>query len=415
VSRPGRSVQPSLLVPAGLLHLASWLAMLAHGRDWVGAWMNAVDEVAGSVVVVGPLLAGLTANVYAHRGRTSLPVLTVASAHPLRAWYAPAARFWGLAILNVVVLLGEAAVLVSAAGCPLSLSALVIVPVCCAVLACHVLLGMVIGLRLSPKLAGAVAGAVSFGGFLLAVAHLAPPAFVTGGVTGDLVGQQYRSSVVLTLALDAVLTVVALSAGTGWNTRWVQARAAAALVTIASAVLLGNGQVVDLDNRFVAVQAPFKCRGAAPSVCVPRDAPRSLADASRRFHRLAGPLRTAGVDLPDRWDFYWGQRVRPGSGVLSLDDGDVLRTRVADEEVISALATPARCAAFSSDLPVERAITVQLLLEHWIAVRNGRGFGDTRIPRSWFSSQASEAWVRSTYAKLRRCDVGGLRFPAHTR
>lgn len=409
----GRSLRPSLLLPAALLHLASWLAMLAHGRDWVGTWMNAVDQVVGSVVIVGPLVAGLTANLYAQRGRTSLPVLVVASAHPVRAWYAPALRFWALAALNLAALLGEAAVLVSTAGCPLPGRALVIVPVSCAVLVCHVLLGMVVGLRLSPRLAGAVAGVASFGAFLLAVAHLAPAAFVTGGVTGDLVGQRYRSSVVLALALIATLTMIALAVGTGWNERWAASRVTVALVAVVGALLLGRGSVVDLDYRFVAVGAPLRCRGAAPAVCVPQEAPRSLADAARRIHRLARPLRAAGVQLPERWDYSWGQRVRPGSGELSLGDDGVLRSRVTDDSLVRSLAAPARCAAFSSDAVPERALDIEALLERWIAIRNGGGFGDTRVPHSWFTSPASEAWVRSTYAKLRRCDLAGLTFPKH--
>jgi hypothetical protein len=414
VTRPGRTARVPLLAPAVLLHVASWLAVVAHGFDWVGSWMNAVDEVAGSVVIVGPLVAGLTANAYARLNQTALPELVVTSLHPVRGWYDTALRYWALSVVNLLVLLGEAVVLVRIAGPRVFAEALLIVPVCVLLLACHVVVGMVIGLRLGPRLAGAVAGVTSFGLFLLAVAQLAPRAFVVGGATDALVGQRYRASVQIALALVAFLTLAAVAVLSGWSSRWLRTRTVLGLTAVAGAMLFSSVGA-DLNDRLVAVQVPLRCRGEAPEVCVPADAPRSLGSASRGMHRLARPLEDAGVDLPDRWVDYWGQQPDPRVGLLSLLSRGELRKEVAPSDLIRSLTMPSTCVAYFDGRDHQQFSEVLLLLGHWIGFRNGLGRGSSQVPVAWFGSKESEAWVRATYAKLRRCDLADLTFPTSSR
>lgn len=406
----GRTLLPSLVVPALLLHAAAWFAMLAHGDQWWGGWAFAVEQAAGSVIIVGPLLAGLTANAYARGRETSVPLLVVPSAHPFHGWYAPAASLWLLATANLVLLVGEAAILVTLAGPPLQPWPLLVLPVCALVLAVHALVGMVIGLQLSPRLAGAVAGTVSFGLFILAVADLAPAAFITGGATSDLVGTRYRLPVLLVLGAVALVMVVGVAATSGWQGRWARTRLVVAIASFAVATVLTRADLGDLDRRFEATDARLQCLGSAPEVCIPADVPRVLPAASRGMRRLAGPLRLAGVDLPERWVVFWGQRPEREVGQLSLSSGVEFGTRVADADLIRSLTMPATCASGSG--ATQKSSDVRLLLEHWIAFRNGLGRGDTNVPAAWFASEASEEWVRSTYATLRRCDLEALRFPA---
>ena len=59
-----------------------------------------------------------------------------------------------------------------------------------------------------------------------------------------------------------------------------------------------------------------------------------------------------------------------------------------------------------------RSYNVRLLLEQWIAHRDGLSIGSTHLPDSWFASAAAEAWVRATYAKLRACSLGAVSFPS---
>lgn len=412
MSRPGRSTRVPLFAPAVLLHAASWFAMVAHGTDWTGAWMNAVDAVAGSVIITGPLVAGLTANTYARLRLTALPDLVVASVQPVREWYEPALRFWSLAVVNLVVLLGEAAVLVAVAGPHLFGRALLILPISSLVLAAHVLVGMAIGLNLGPRIAGAVAGTVSFGLFLLSVARLAPDSFNAAGAGSVLVGEQYRAPVLLALGAMALTTAIAIASATGWNARFRRSRFLLAALGIAGAMALSSGDLVDLDNRYESVRVPLTCRGSDPQVCVPADAPRSLAAAASGMHRFSEPLLAAGVELPARWVYSWGQRQPRSDGRLRLYDRVVLGSRVPTSSLVDSLTLPAWCADGGE---TERILEVRLLLAHWIGFRNGMGRGHSSVPASWFASSPSEAWVRATYAKLRRCDLAALTFPTKTR
>lgn len=408
---PGWSLEPGAALPLSVLHGGTWFAMLAHGNHWTGGWRNAVDTLAGTVVITGPLLAALVAHAYARRTETSLPVLTVTAVHPARAWYRPFLGLTALAVVNLGAVLLEVAFLVAAAGTPLLAEPLVVLPVCALVLSAHALAGMVVGLRVRPQLAGALAGAASFGLFLLAVAHLAPAAFVLGGASGDLVGTAYRPEVVVALGATAVASAAALATGTAWRYRRPGAWVAVAVGATALAMVLGSGGVVDLDRRFEPVDVALRCRGDAPQVCLPAEAPRALPAVSRRMRQLADPLRSAGAELPRRWVYSWGQRPEPGDGVLTLWSGDVLGRRPAGDALVHSLATPAACPAFSADMVDERALAVRSLLESWLRVRNGLRSGGTRTPHTWFAGPRSEAWVRTTYAQLRRCDLASLRYP----
>ena len=107
---------------------------------------------------------------------------------------------------------------------------------------------------------------------------------------------------------------------------------------------------------------------------------------------------------------YWGQRPDQRVGMLSLRSGAEFGTRVAKADLIRSLTMPATCAGFFDSRDTQRSLDVRLLLEHWIAFRNG--IGDLTRARPWFSSMDSEEWVRSTYPKLRRCDLEALHFPS---
>lgn len=413
MTRTGRSVATRLVLPVVVLQAGSWFAMLAHGASWRGDWMNAVDQAAGTVVITGPLLAALVANEYARRDETSLPALAVSSTHPLRAWYRPVTVLVLLAWANLVVVVGQAAVLTKLVGVPVFVRPLPVLGLSALVLACHALLGMALGLRLAPRLAGPVAGTASFAVFLLAVAHLAPACFNLAAASGELVGERYRSSTLLVLGSTALISAVALAATTRWRGRSQRWSGGLALVGVVAAMVLSHGGLVDLDSRYVAVPTPLSCRGDQPKVCVAAEAPRALSAAARRMHRLARPLVAAQVRLPDQWTYYWGQREFPVGGVLRMQSSRVLDTRVQDSDVVSSLAMPALCAGFFADpsRELERALEVRSLLEQWIGVRNDLGHGFTDAPHAWFVSPESATWVRTTYAQLRRCDLAAVRMP----
>lgn len=411
MSRVGSSVRARLLVPGLLLQVGSWFAMLVHGTAWRGSWMSAVDQAAGTVVIAGPVLAALVANEYAARHQNSLPELVAPSVHPFRGWYQPVVALWLLAVVNLAVVVGEAAVLVLTAGPPVFARPLAILPLCTLLLAAHALVGLAIGLRLGPRLAGAVAGTVSFGLFLLAVAHLAPASFAFAGATGNLVGEAYQTSTLLRLGLVAAVSLLAVAALTVWTERWGQLRIGLSLGCLALAMVLSHDRFADPDQTYHAVQVHSICRGTAPQVCVPAEAPRSLPVAARRMHDLARPLQAIGIPLPRRWSYYWGQDDPPSGGVLGMLSNGVLSGRVRDEDLMWSLTKPAPCTRYLGGSEPVPSLDARDLLQDWIKVRNGREDTFTDTPHAWFGSPGSEEWVRTTYAQLRRCDLGAVRLP----
>lgn len=393
-----------------VLQVGTWFAMFTSADGWQTSWRQAVDNGVGTVEITGPLLAGLVAGTYAALRRTSFADLVLSSQRPRRGWFGPAARFVAAAALSLLVLLVVVTVLGWRHGVPLTPRAFVIVPVGLLVLVFHALLGLAIGVRAGPRVAAVLAAFVSFGLFLLAVNHLAPPSFVTGGVTGPMYGEQYRLGSVLLLCGFAVASVVAVSPWvTGSGQHW-RRRAAVSGVAGIALVALAQLPCPDLESRLEPSTVTYQCGGSAPVICMVRDRPNGdLEDISRRLGDFAEPLRRVRAVLPETWRQDVHSQPVGGTGRLSLSVPAELGGRPTDQELVRSLTMPTGCPAFSDGTEPEQSFYARNLLTTWIGFRNG--LGETRKARPWFSSAASETWVRTTYAQLRRCELDAVHRP----
>lgn len=410
MSRRGSIGGLSFLRAFVVLQAGTWFAMSTSPDGWQTSWRQAVDNGVGTVEIIGPLLAGLVAGTYAALGRTSFADLVLSSERPRRGWFGPAAGFLVAAVLSLLVLLVVVTLLGWRHGVPLTTRAFVIVPVGLLVLVCHALLGMVIGVRASPRVAAVLAAFFSFGLFLLAVNHLAPPSFVTGGVTGPMYGEQYRLGSILLLCGFAVASAVAvLPWVTGSRQLW-RRRATVSGVAGLALVALAQQSWPDLESRLESAAVSYQCGGSAPVICMVRDRPNGdLVETSRRMGAFADPLGRAGAVLPERWQQDVNNRPVDGAGRLSLSVPTELGERPTDQELVRSLTMPAGCPAFADSTEPEQSFYARNLLTTWIGFRNG--LGDTRKARPWFSSAASERWVRTTYSQLRRCDLDAVHRP----
>ena len=78
----------------------------------------------------------------------------------------------------------------------------------------------------------------------------------------------------------------------------------------------------------------------------------------------------------------------------------------------AALASPAYCPAFSSEIPDDDALAARYLLSRWILHRSGVGIGaDSRDIAEWADTRGSQDWVRASYLALAACRLDGLAPP----
>ncbi|MCX6396795.1 MAG: hypothetical protein NTV23_09945 [Propionibacteriales bacterium] len=394
-----------------ILQVGTWFAISTAEPGWLGSWRQAIDNAVGTVSITGPLLAGLVAGSYASLRGTSLADLVQVSARPWRGWFGPALRLWAASVIGLVTLLAALTVRAQLLEVPTPPRQFLVVPLGLLVLGVHALVGLVLGLRASPRVAPVLAAGTSFGLFLLANSHLAPPSFITGGVTGSMYGEQYRLGSVLVLCVFAVASgaVLAPWAGCSKAFPWVRWMVTAASV----AVIIGLAQKAwpDVESRLEAGPISFRCEQGTVEICVVRERPsKDLHELAARLETLAAPLRGLGLAVPTRWKYLLvGHRVDPGWGVLILEGRGARGGRVDDADLLRSLARPASCPEVPAEDEPPSVYVSRALVAGWLAQQNGMRAMVTFRPG--YPAKKAEAWIRTTYDQLRRCDLDAIRRP----
>lgn len=404
----GLTFLPALLV----LLIGSGIAMATSGTSWLGSWRQAVDNAMGTVVITGPLLSGLVAGTYSSLRRTALADLVASSGRPVRGWYGPAIRLWVAAVVSLGLVVTVVTVRASFLDVPVPPRQLVIVLPTVVTLAVHALIGIVIGLHVGPRVSAVLAAFISFGLFLLATNHLAPPCFMTGGVTGSMFGEQYRLSSVVALCSFAALSAAALAPWTLGTSRGFRSRWAVSLAAGTAFLALAQVAWPDLETRLEPTAISYRCAGSGPEVCVVSErAADDVGAVARRMRALASPLLAIGSPIPGRWTHgLYGQPAEAGSGVLILSSESESGGTVTDAELVRSLVEPAQCPQYPNGDEPGPVFGARVQILNWLVARSGLD------PRSqfppWIFSSESDRWVRTTYAQLRRCDLDEIRPPA---
>ncbi len=398
----------------GLVLVAAAVAMFFGGTPWTGSWKMALDWASGSLALVGPVVAGAAAAVYSRLRMHDWEVLVGQSCRGPWPWLHPTVALWAIGMGAVIVAAAVSTTIAATHGSAPAPGELVVVVLSASVLASQVLIGAWLGTRFPGPWAAPIAALGVFGLGALSSAGLIPATYRPGGVTGTLAGQGYDVRSILAQSAVAI-AVAAVAAAATLAVVWA-VRVRMAYLTAAAAVALAVGCAVGGlgdGGRYTFVSVPLRCVGGSPVVCMSADTTRPLRRLSAAVVMSAAPLRSLGVDLPERWvQDVPGREPDPGSGVLLFVDRGETRESVDPYAVAISLATPAPCAALRGTAPPGRALEVQSLVASWISVANGQPApGLTGQVRTWLQSVAARSWVAPAYRHLKACDLDSLRIP----
>ena len=401
------------------LVLVGSVPTLSRGTDWLGSWKMALNAGLFSLTLVGPASAGIACAVYTRFATSGTEHLVLTGSRPWRAWLRPAAATWSLgaaAVLAITLATTSAAQAAGSANYPETFW--VALPALC-VLAAQVAVGVVIGAVGRRRWLAPLAATVTFGLGVLGAVGAIPDIFRAYVVTGTYAGESYVVSTHVLQAGAALGVVAALLAlshrAVLRDSSWVPRVLVGALVVAGGACYFTLGHGHHASTRLSA-DPPLVCHGAAVRVCLAEETTRPLDDLVRRMERQAVALHDLGLTLPARYvDDLAGTRDERDGGVPLLVD-ETLADTVSDETAARVLSTPARCAAYSADVPPpEASFAARRLLARWLLVRAGRWEPDPDdSDRAWLESDLDEQrqWVTTTYERLRACDLQSLRLPS---
>lgn len=402
--------------------------VLSRGAPWLGEPLWTVTAIAGSVVILGPVLAGLTAMDAARWNADdlaallrSLPRSGVARWHVVLANAAV-----GVAVLLGAQVVGYVANLVVGVGHVASpVSVLLFVGGAVAVLVGSAAVGGLVGLAWGSILAAPLTAVGLYGLALVGLSLDLPGVFYVDGAPGGMVGlaagvPAFGGLVLVHLAL-LVAALAAYARGDGVVRRRrataLLGTAVAGAVAVTAALAVADPEQVVVDDRPVA----WDCAGQAPRVCLPRESPRQLAWLAARMDEMAEPLAAVGATVPATYRLEVpGEPLDPDEGSFApLDTGRLTAPEGRPEDVAAYLSIPAPCAAYFDPAgpPPALVFETQEVLRVWLLVRNGLLDAEDVRDASfgpWMASPVEEqaAWVRATYAHLRSCDLDRLEPPA---
>lgn len=297
----------------------------------------------------------------------------------------------------------------------------VIVPAVCLVGA-NVAVGVIVGSVGKRRWLVPVAASISFALGVLSATGAVPEVFRIGGVTGPLIGETFAVRTLLLQAVAALGTAVVLCwvANLPWARTSITAQvvgAVIALPALVSIVILSVGE----HERYEAVGGELKldCAGSAPEVCMAMETSRGLDSLAPRVDRLATLLQAAGVSLPVRFvqlvPVRTAEHLESTDGIIDLSTEQLLAGEVNDGTATQALTMPRLCAQFMGRAgPPDAWFDVRRQIGRWLLYRDGSlTLNKTDADAAWLELPVAQqrAWLTTTYAQLRNCDIDKVKLP----
>ncbi|GAA0573083.1 hypothetical protein GCM10010172_67140 [Paractinoplanes ferrugineus] len=404
---------PALLLTVELAGLFS------RGTPWRGEWAWTVDWANGMTILAGPLLAGIVAyhvHKTARRDWNPIAYPAVRTGQPILH---QALADWIVACtVHLVVLLF--AIGLTATTRPTGLIPWSLLPLGPVVLVAFAGIGALCGTLIRSLVAAPIAAAGAFGLTYLGATGAIPAAFRVGGATGSLVGLTLDRRVggAMAIFLVAVALLCAAVVAVRRSPMLPPRSTAAAGVALA---LLATGYFTlqhTGSDKYVVDAKPLKytCEGQTPRVCMATGTTRQLDALTNAMHTQAQVLTAAGIDIPDT--FYQdvpNRQADPTQGLIIMTTDSVNAANPNPQDVADYLSFPAACKAFFGEFPPETALQARAAVADLI--RHGNKLqpmvlGNDQAIRDWMDSSAASVWLKSTYDKLRTCDLAKISLPA---
>lgn len=422
-------------VPRGWIVYAASAAVLSGtamvvlfvGRfPWWGSPMAAVDWAAGTNLLVGPVAAGIAALLYANLAASGWLMLLRGTRRGMRAAWGPAVMIALAAVTSLAVSMLFVVVVARQAGTAGALRGLWIVGPTGLALCAQVVGGAVVGSWLGRWWLAPAVAFVAYAAQAAGAYGWLSPILVTGPASTLLVERTFSTPfAVLQGAALAALTVVC-GCALSFHVSARRPMAARGLLAVGlvgfAAALVAVGSMGAGARYTAAAGVGFRCAGTAPEVCMSADTVLPLEGLSEEFATQAAALRNRGIDVPSQFVQQTANSVvaYPQAGVVDLQSVDAHADRDVDPALVSwSLANPAPCPEFLGGV-TRAALMPRVVLADWIATQSQDSPTlalSSPAELAWLDapSPRQRAWVASTYAALRACDLVGVRLPWHSR
>jgi hypothetical protein len=371
------------------------LHLVARGRPWVHEWLWTFDAHAFSVMLVGPVVAGVAAwdaarwarshHLAAVARRPGAPLVGSWGAITLVAWAG-----YGVALAATVVYAATS----GAPGWPGVWAWSTVLPVL-AVLALCAAGGAALGWRARRPLVAPVAAVVAFG-LLVASYTTLPGLFLqVGGATASLIGLAPRPALQAAQVLWAASAAALLLRRAGWPS---PASGGARVATVVFALVVAASTVWVLSlggDRFGEVAVRTSCDDGSPSVCLVAGYEHLREPLHRRYDPAAAALEATGLaDVR----LVTQDPAATGPGIVRIYQ----RPRDVEDVVASLmpLLAPGDCPEDESHDRFLRWLAVH----DWLAsIVSGQPVDPSAPPVVRAGGEPARRWVRAAVADLRAC------------
>jgi hypothetical protein len=371
------------------------LHVVARGRPWVHEWLWTFDAHAFSVMLVGPVVAGVAAWDAARWARSShLAAVARRPGAPLvGSWSAITLVAWA----GYGIALGATVAYAAASGAPgwpaarawsTVLPALAVLALCAAG-------GAALGWRARRPLIAPVAAVVAFG-LLIASYTTLPGLFLqVGGATSSLIGLAPRPALQAAQVLWAASTAALLLQRAGWPSP-ASGGARAATAVLAVVVAASSVWVLSLGgDRFREVAVRTACDDGSPSVCLVAGYEHLREPLHRRFDPAVAALEASGLA---EVQVVTQDPAATGPGVVRLYQ----RPRDVEDVVASLMPLLALVDCPEGDDPGR--FRRWLAVHDWLAsIVSGEPVDPSAPPVVRAGGEPARRWVEATVADLRAC------------
>lgn len=388
--------------------------LVSRGSPWRGEWLWTLDWVAGVSILLGPVLAGVTAYEVATFRAFDLGLARPSARRRVLATLVPVlgplAATVGPFVVAITIAVGLSWSLHPTDGFTPILPILALL--CLMVFAAA---GALLGQRLPPTPAALVAWAVGLMANTVLAGAGVPALLRVGGISGSLAGLTLDASAAAERAVFySSLTGLAVMLSVpfaGGRLRLLVAGGLGVVALASGLVLASDGYLYRPDP-----EADVRCDVAGgATVCMLEGNTGQLPQWTRGLATMRARLDLPWLPPRDYRQLRPGALPTQGVGVLAVNTDRVNVDPPALADLALSLARPSDCPQFAGDTPPTQALTAQHYLAEWFrAQEHHAGPGSDPEVTDWIRRTGradQERWAQAAYEALAGCDLDAARPP----